>query len=101
MTSRAGLLAAIFAIAAVPAALIAGIIAGAGEPAIHLTVGIAFVLLAIAMFDFDLPVWVNRVGAAAAAAFGAIFLLQFVSDIVPSATLHTVAFEVFGQQIER
>ena len=47
--------------------------AGGAETVIHLVTGAGFVLFATSVFDFDLPRWVNVVGAVAAAAFGAIF----------------------------
>jgi hypothetical protein len=58
-------------------------------------------VLAVAMFDFGLARWVTWIGAAAAGAFGAIFLLQALSQVVPNEALAYAAFEVLGQEIER
>jgi hypothetical protein len=59
------------------------------------------VLLAIAMWDFRLARLTTAIGCVAAAAFGAIFLLQGVSQLIPSDVLHYIAFDVLGQQIEK
>jgi hypothetical protein len=74
---------------------------GSAELVLHLVVGAGCVLLAFAMFDFGLPRLVNWIGAAAAGAFGAIFLLQALSQVVQNEALTYIAFDVLGQQIEK
>jgi hypothetical protein len=63
--------------------------------------GTGFVIFATSVFDFGLPLWVNIIGAAAAGAFGVIFLLQGVSDLTHLEGLRYVAFDVLGHQVER
>jgi hypothetical protein len=101
MRSTTGLAAAVVLLLAVPLALGSQMLVdGSAELVLHLVVGAGCVLLAIAMFDFGLPRWVNVIGAAAAGAFGAIFLLQALSQLVPNEALHDVAFNVMGQGVE-
>jgi hypothetical protein len=72
-----------------------------GDTLIHLVMGSGFVLFATSVVDFQLPRWVNVVGAAAAGTFGVIFLLQGVSDLTHIEPLRHVAFDVLGHQVER
>jgi hypothetical protein len=101
MRSTTGLAAATTLLLAVPLALgLEMLIGGVADLVIHAVVGVGCLLLAAAMFDFGLPRWVNLIGAAAAGAFGAIFLLQAVSQVTESDALSYVAFDVLGQEIE-
>ena len=87
--------------------LIGGILAGMvlgqrpAEYVIHFGVGAGFLLMAAAMFDFPVNRIVTAIGAAAAALLGGIFVLQGISDMVGNAALHTLAFQVLGQSLER
>ena len=72
-----------------------------GDTVIHLMMGTGFVIFARSVFDFGLPRWVNMIGAAAAATFGAIFLLQGVSDLTHLRDSGSSAFDVFGHELER
>jgi hypothetical protein len=83
--------------------IVAGILVGQvlAEAMIHFGVGLGFVLLAPALFDFRIVPWLTRVAAAASFAFGSVFLLQGVADLVGNADLHYVAFQVLGQGLER
>jgi hypothetical protein len=74
---------------------------GGADTVIHFVMGSGFVIFATSVFDFDLPRWVNAIGAAAAGAFGTIFLLQGVSDLTHLEALRYVAFDVLGHQVER
>ena len=102
MRSPAGLAAAVTMLLALPVAIVAAQVASesAAELVIHLAIGSGCVLLAIAALDFGLPKWVAWLGAASAGAFGGIFLLQAMSQIVPNEALRYVAFDVLGQAIE-
>jgi hypothetical protein len=85
-----------------PAAIAVALLFGSGgDTVIHFVMGSGFVIFATSVFDFDLPRWVNVIGAAAAGAFGAIFLLQGVSDLTHLEGVRHVAFDVLGQQVER
>jgi hypothetical protein len=102
MRSPTGVVSAITLLLAVPLALAAQTVSdGSAELVLHLAIGTGSVLLAIAMWDFPLGRLATAIGSAAAAAFGAIFMLQALSQLVPSDALAYVAFEVLGQQIER
>jgi hypothetical protein len=72
-----------------------------GDTVIHLVMGTGFVIFATSVFDFGLPSWVNMIGAAAAAAFGAIFLIQGVSDLTHLEGLRFLAFDILGHELER
>jgi hypothetical protein len=103
MRSRLGAAAS----ATVLLAILAGIAAGAAgsqtlaEGVIHFGVGAGFVLLAIALADFGVARWLTWIGSISAGAFGAIFLLQGVADLVRSARLHDIAFGLLGHDLER
>ncbi len=102
MRSQAGLAAAVTMLLALPVAIVAAQVVSesAAELVIHLAIGSGCVLLAVAALDFGLPKWVAWLGAASAGAFGGIFLLQAMSQIVPNEALRYVAFDVLGQAIE-
>jgi hypothetical protein len=98
MRSPLGLLAALAFLLAVPIALGCQILFGSGAgTAIHFALAAGSMLLGLAVFDFNLPRWMNWIGCAAAFALGTIFLLQAVAQLVPNELLHYVAYEVLGQ----
>ena len=103
MRSTLGLAASIAGLLTYPAAMVAGMASGddAASTAVHFVLGSAFVLLAVAMFDFGLARWVTWLGAAAAAIFGGTLLLQGVADLTEIAAIDWLAFDVLGQQLER
>lgn len=102
MRSPRGFAAALILLAG---AALAGLIAaasGAGaENVVHLTFAASFLVLAIAVFDFKLPPWINLGGCAATGALAAIFLLQGTSDLVHSTSLQQLAYEALGQRMEK
>jgi hypothetical protein len=69
---------------------------GAGTM-IHFVLAAGCVLLAFAVFDFELPRWINWIGCAAGLALGTIFLLQAVALLIPNESLNYFAYEVLGQ----
>jgi hypothetical protein len=98
MRSFRGFLAAIVFLLAVPVALLCQILFGSGAgTTIHLVLGAGSVLLSFAVFDFELPRWINWIGCVSAAALGAIFLLQAVALLIPNDSLNYVAYQVLGQ----
>jgi hypothetical protein len=102
MRSVRGLIGAATVLLSYPAALAVEQLFGrGGETVIHLVMGAGFVIFATSVFDFGLPRWVNIIGAAAAGAFGAIFLMQGVSDLTHFEGLRHLAFDVFGHHLER
>jgi hypothetical protein len=64
---------------------------------IHFFLAAGCVLLAFAVFDFQLPRWMNWVGCAAGLALGTIFLLQAVALLIPNESLNYFAYGVLGQ----
>jgi hypothetical protein len=69
---------------------------GAGTM-IHFVLAAGTLLVAFAVFDFELPRWMNWIGCAAGLALGTIFLLQAVALLIPNESLHYFAYEVLGQ----
>jgi hypothetical protein len=101
MTSTKGVAAAVFMLLALPVTILASQLGDtAAGVTIHVMLGASMVSLALAMFDFPLPRWVNLVGAASAAAFGGIFLLQALSLGLNDA-LDVIAFQILGHEPER
>jgi hypothetical protein len=101
MRSKSGFFAAIAFLSAVPAALIAQLIFGQGaETVLHFICGIGFALSAVAVFDFKLPKWMTWIGFLATSIAAVTWLLQGVSNLVPSDWLHQLAFQVLGQGLE-
>jgi hypothetical protein len=102
MRSIRGLVAAATILLSYLAAIAVELLFGSGgDTVIHLAMGTGFVIFATSVFDFGLPRWVNIIGATAAGAFGAIFLLQGVSDLTHLEGLRYVAFDVLGHRVER
>jgi hypothetical protein len=100
MTSTRGVAAATFMLLALPVTIVASQLGNtAAGVAIHVMLGASMVSLALAMFDFPLPRWVNVVGVASAAGFGAIFLLQALSLGMNDA-LDFIAFKILGHTPE-
>jgi hypothetical protein len=64
---------------------------------IHFVLAAGSLLLAFAVFDFELPTWMNWIGCAAGLALGTIFLLQAVALLIPNESLNYFAYEVLGQ----
>ena len=98
MRSPLGLLAALAFLLAVPIAFGWLILFGSGAGTmIHFVLAAGSLLLAFAVFDFELPRWMNWIGCAAALALGTIFLLQAVALLIPNESLNYFAYEVLGQ----
>lgn len=94
--------AALILLLGVPLALITSTAFGGGaENVLHLAMAACFLLLAFAVFDFSVPTWINLAASAATGALGGIFLLQGASDLMHSASLQHLAYEVLGQRIEK
>jgi hypothetical protein len=102
MRSRRAFVGAAMIVLSYPAAIAVALLFGSGgDTVIHFVMGGGFVIFATSVFDFDVPRWVNVTGAAAAGAFGAIFLLQGISDVTHLEGVRYVAFDVLGHQVER
>lgn len=84
-----------------PAAIAVGAFGGNASAVIHVALGLSFVLIALSVFDFALPLWISAPAFAAIGVLGAIFLLQALSDLTASAPLHHLAYDVLGQRLEK
>ena len=83
------------------AAITALVIGNGADAIVHLTLGTSFLLIAFAVFDFKLPVWVALVACAATGVLAIVFLLQGASDITHSAALTHLAYDLLGQRLEK
>jgi hypothetical protein len=98
MRSPRGFLASTVFLLAVPVAFLCQILFGSGSGvAVHLALGAGSLLLSFAVFDFELPKWINWIGCVAALALGTIFLLQAVALLIPNESLYYFAYQVLGQ----
>jgi hypothetical protein len=96
--SPLGLLAALAFLVGVPISFGWQILFGSGAGTmIHFFLAAGTLLLAFAVFDFQLPRWINWIGCAAGLALGTIFLLQAVALLIPSESLNYLAYGVLGQ----
>src|SRR5215212_10389941 len=96
--SPLGLLAALAFLVGIPISFGCQILFGSGAGTmIHFVLAAGSFLLAFAVFDFELPRWMNWIGCAAGLAVGSIFLLQAVALLIPNESLHYIAYEVLGQ----
>jgi hypothetical protein len=96
--SPLGLLAALALLVGVPIAFGWQILVGSGAGTmIHFALAAGSILLAFAVFDFELPRWMNWIGCVAALALGTIFLLQAVALLISNDSLNYFAYEVLGQ----
>jgi len=102
MRSKRAFIGAAAVVLSYPIAVTAEMLFGrGGDTVIHFMMGAGFVIFATSVFDFALPRWVNVIGAAAAGAFGTIFLMQGISDLTQIEGLRYLAFDVLGQEMER
>jgi hypothetical protein len=96
--SPLGLLAALAFLVGIPISFGWQILFGSGAGTmIHFVLAAGTLLLAFAVFDFELPRWMNWIGCAAGLALGIIFLLQAVALLIPNESLNYFAYEVLGQ----
>ena len=99
--SPLGLLAALSFLVGVPLSFGWQILFGSGAGTmIHFFLAAGTLLLAFAVFDFQLPRWMNWIGCAAGLALGSIFFLQAVALLVPNESLNYFAYEALGQYPE-
>jgi hypothetical protein len=102
MRSNRGLFAAIAFLLVLPLALLSSIVFGfEAEITVHFAAAVGFALLALSVFDFHVPRWLTLTACGAAGTSACTYLLQGVSNLVPNDTLHYVAFQLLGQQLER
>ena len=97
MRSRRGVWGALFFLLAVPLAVVASIVFGAGEEiVVHLALGAGALLVALAAFDFHIPQWTCWTGRLSMAGLALVFLVQGVSEIMQVDWLTYVAYPLLG-----
>jgi hypothetical protein len=102
MRSTRGLIgAATILLSYVVAIGVALLVGAGGDTIIHFGMGAGFIIFATSVFDFGLPRWVNILGSAAAGVFGAIFVMQGVTDLTQLEGLRYVSFDLLGGPVER
>jgi hypothetical protein len=100
--SKRGLIAAAAIVVSYPAAVAVELLFGGGATTVvHFVLGAGLILFASSVVDYDLPRWVDIMGAAAAGLLGTIFVMQGLSEVTQSEGLRFVAFDVLGHQLER
>jgi hypothetical protein len=99
MQSVRGLCGAVVLLLGVPAAIAGAALGSDAQAILHVALGVGFLLLAAAAFDFGLPRWTAVIACLAMGVLGGIFLLQGASGFAPD--LHHMAYEVLGQALEK
>ena len=101
MRSPRGFYAALVLLFAIPIALLCQTVFSIEfEIPFHFLIALSSGLIALAVFDFKLPIWITWLGSVSSGAVAAIFLLQGVSRLIPNDALFYLAYQVFGQQLE-
>jgi hypothetical protein len=97
MRSPRGLLGSLLLLLALPIAVLTQVLLGSGSAvAIHLSLTVGCVLVALSAFDFGTPRWLAWIGCVSAGAFGVIFFLQAVSTLVGNESFSHFTNEVLG-----
>jgi hypothetical protein len=100
--SNSGFLASIIFLAAIPAALIVQVLFGEGaETVLHFAFAAGSGLLALAAFDFRVPLPIRVAGVVVTASLAVIFFLQGISNLLQNPSLSYLAFDTLGQRPER
>jgi hypothetical protein len=101
MRSPRGFFGALALLFAIPVSLLGQAALGIEfEITFHFLLAISSGLIAFAVFDFKLPAWITWLGSVSAGTVATIFLLQGVSLLIPNDALHSLAYQVLGQQLE-
>ena len=101
MRSPLGVAGSLVLLLGVPAAIGVAALGGSAEVAIHIALGVCFVLLALATFEYRLPRAISWTACAAIGVLGAIFLLQAAAEATASPDLRKLAFDILGQRLEK
>jgi hypothetical protein len=101
MRSPRGFAASIVFLLLVPLALVYLAVVGAGvDIAMHAALALGSALMAFAVFDFSTARWIAWIGAASIGGLAVVFALQGLSELVQSAPLTYLVFQVLGQRLE-
>ena len=102
MRSPLGFLGSIVLLLALPVAVLTQVLLGSGSGVtIHVALAVGCALLSLSAFDFETPRWASWIGCVAAAAYGAIFLLQAASELIQNDSFSYFALQVLGDYPER
>jgi hypothetical protein len=100
--SPAAIASGVIMLAALPFAILTALTFGGGDGVVvHVLFGFGMTFLLLATRDFRMPTAITWIGRAGIAGLGLIFFLQGLADAVPWPPIVTVAYDVFGQVIER
>ena len=101
MRSPRGFFAALVLLIGIPIALLGQVVFGIDvEITLHFVFALTAGFVALAVFDFKLPVWITWLGTVSSGAVAVIFLLQGVSRLIPNEALFYLAYQLLGQQLE-
>ena len=101
MRSPRGFFAALVLLFAIPIALLCQTVFGIEfEIPFHFLIALSSGLIALAVFDFKLPIWITWLGCVSSGTVAAIFLLQGVARLIPNDALFYLAYQLLGQQLE-
>ena len=101
MRSPRGFAASVVFLLMLPLAFVYLAVVGAGiDIAMHAALALGSALMAFAVFDFKTARWIAWIGASSIGVLAAIFTLQGVSDVVQTAPLRYLVFQVLGQRVE-
>lgn len=102
MRSPRGFAGSLTLLLGVPLAVMADAVFGGGaEIIIHLALAASFFLIALSVFDFNVPAWTARAARASISALAGVFLLQGVSELPQSAPLSEISYGYLGQRLEK
>lgn len=102
MRSTRGLAGSVVLVAGVGLAFASAVMFNAGaSEIIHFALGLGFVLLASAAFDFRTPSPVNWLACVAMGLLAAIFLMQGTADLLALPDLSSFAYGALGQTLEK
>jgi len=101
MRSPRGFVAALVLLLSLPVTLLYAVFFPKGVDTIsHLALALGLVLIAFAVFDFQIPRWIMWIGCVSTSALAGVLLLQGVSELIPNESLAYVAYQVLGQRLE-
>jgi hypothetical protein len=84
----------------IPTAIVCSVAFDDDETGVHIALAAGALLLASAVFDFDVPKPINQQACVGTALLGAIFLLQAISPLTSSDGFHDFAYDTLGQWLE-
>ena len=100
MRSPRGFYGAIAILLVLPTALVFSVAFDDEAVGVHLALAAGALLLASAVFDFDVQRPINQLACVSTALLGGIFLLQAISPMTSNDGFHDFAYDTLGQWLE-